>query len=85
MLNYFLIYSGLWHDDMLYESEDVKEALRRLPTKILDERNFRIVRALQLSCQKIVLPQEQWTKYEEVIIINNQPSKIIIVQNNLKR
>ncbi|KAK0171711.1 hypothetical protein PV328_005130 [Microctonus aethiopoides] len=56
---------GLMHDDMLYESEDVKEALRRLPTKILDERNFRLVRALQLSCQKIVLPQEQWTKFEE--------------------
>ncbi|KAK0087876.1 hypothetical protein PV325_013865 [Microctonus aethiopoides] len=57
--------ASLMHDDMLYESEDVKEALRRLPTKILDERNFRLVRALQLSCQKIVLPQEQWTKFEE--------------------
>ncbi|KAK0180350.1 hypothetical protein PV327_006001 [Microctonus hyperodae] len=56
---------GLWHDDMLQESPDVKEALRRLPAKILDERNFRMVRALQLSCCKIVLPEEQWTKYEE--------------------
>nr|BAN20761.1 ubiquinol-cytochrome c reductase complex 14 kd protein [Riptortus pedestris] len=56
---------GLMHDDCLYEDEDVKEALRRLPENILHERNFRIVRAVQLSIQHDYLPKEQWTKYEE--------------------
>lgn len=43
----------------------MKEALRRLPDHVVDERNFRLVRATQLSLQKIVLPKEEWTKYEE--------------------
>jgi len=45
---------------------NVAEALRRLPQEILDQRNFRIIRALQLSASHRVLPKEQWTKYEEV-------------------
>ncbi|XP_072742904.1 cytochrome b-c1 complex subunit 7 [Anoplolepis gracilipes] len=56
---------GLWRDDCLYESEDVKEALRRLPQEIKDERNFRIVRAMQLDANKRLLPKEQWTKFED--------------------
>lgn len=53
-------------DDCLYENEDVKEALRRLPQHTVDERNFRIIRAMQLDAQRRILPKEQWTKYEEV-------------------
>ncbi|XP_030025215.1 LOW QUALITY PROTEIN: cytochrome b-c1 complex subunit 7-like [Manduca sexta] len=56
---------GLLRDDCLHETPDVQEALRRLPQHIVDERNFRIVRALQLSLQKTVLPKEEWTKFEE--------------------
>ncbi|KPJ16421.1 Cytochrome b-c1 complex subunit 7 [Papilio machaon] len=56
---------GLLRDDCLYENEDVQEALRRLPEHVVDERNFRIVRAVQLSIQKTILPKEEWTKYEE--------------------
>ncbi|KAL6449351.1 hypothetical protein ACFW04_000749 [Cataglyphis niger] len=59
---------GLWRDDCLYESEDVKEALKRLPQHIQDERNFRIVRALQLDANKRLLPKEQWTKFEEDVL-----------------
>lgn len=59
------------HDDMLHEfNPAVVEALRRLPQHIKDERNFRIVRAMQLSCQKSILPKEQWVKYEEVILFH---------------
>lgn len=58
-------YVGLYRDDILYENDDVKEAVRRLPPKLYDERNFRIIRALQLSMSKTILPKEQWTKYEE--------------------
>lgn len=55
-------------DDVLYEDEDVKEALKRLPTKVLDERNYRILRAVQLDIQKSILPKEQWTKLEEDVL-----------------
>lgn len=54
-------------DDILHENEDVQEALRRLPKHLVDERNFRIIRAMQLDAQKKILPAEQWTKFEEVI------------------
>lgn len=39
---------GLYHDDVLYENDEVKEAIRRLPQNLQDERAFRIQRALQV-------------------------------------
>lgn len=58
---------GLHHDDCYDEDiPDVKEALRRLPAHLVDERNFRIMRAMQLSIQKTILPKEEWVKFEEV-------------------
>ncbi|XP_059608517.1 cytochrome b-c1 complex subunit 7-like [Phlebotomus argentipes] len=56
---------GLYREDILYEDDDVQEAVRRLPRDLYDARNFRIIRALQLSMTKTILPKEQWTKYEE--------------------
>merc|ERR1711911_532492 len=56
---------GLYHDDCLYENDDVKEALTRLPAHLLDERAFRLQRAMQCSVQKTVLPKDQWPTYEE--------------------
>lgn len=56
---------GLWRDDLLYEDADVKEALKRVPENIIDERNFRILRATQLSLTQHILPKEQWTKLED--------------------
>ncbi|OXA62188.1 Cytochrome b-c1 complex subunit 7 [Folsomia candida] len=40
-------------------------ALRRLPANVVDERNFRIIRAMQLSMQKIYLPKEEWLTFEQ--------------------
>lgn len=60
-----LSFSGLHRDDCLYEDTDVKEAIRRLPSNVKDERQFRIIRALNLSMTKTILPKEEWTKYEE--------------------
>ncbi|XP_030072798.1 cytochrome b-c1 complex subunit 7 [Microcaecilia unicolor] len=56
---------GLVRDDTLYEDDDVKEAIRRLPDRVYDERIFRIKRAIDLSLKHQILPKEQWTKYEE--------------------
>jgi len=56
---------GLMRDDVLMETSDVAEAVKRLPPKLYDERQFRISRALLLSTQKSILPKEQWTKPEE--------------------
>ncbi|KAJ3649054.1 hypothetical protein Zmor_020816 [Zophobas morio] len=57
---------GLMRDDCLDEYDpDVIEALRRLPQKERDARNYRILRAIQLSLQKDILPKAQWTKLEE--------------------
>lgn len=60
---------GLLRDDLLDEDNpDVKEALRRLPEDIRDERSFRIVRAMQLDTTKDILPKEQWTKLENDVL-----------------
>ncbi|XP_069477498.1 cytochrome b-c1 complex subunit 7 [Ambystoma mexicanum] len=56
---------GLLRDDTIYENDDVKEAVKRLPPKAVDDRNFRIKRALDLTAKHQVLPKEMWTKYEE--------------------
>ena len=51
-------------DDTLYENEDVKEAIRRLPENVYNDRMFRIKRALDLTMRQQILPKSQWTKYE---------------------
>ncbi|XP_063041280.1 cytochrome b-c1 complex subunit 7 [Engraulis encrasicolus] len=56
---------GLMRDDTIHEDSDVKEALRRLPENLFNDRMFRIKRALDLSMKQTVLPKEMWTKYEE--------------------
>lgn len=53
-------------DDILNETPNVKEALRRLPRDVYDARQFRISRALNLSNKKDILPKDEWQKYEEV-------------------
>lgn len=58
---------GLMRDDILEENDDVEEALRRLPENIKHERNYRILRAVQLNIQHSILPKEQWTKFENDI------------------
>lgn len=63
--NDWIFLSGLMHNDCLRETPDVIEALKRLPTKLLDERNYRQYRALHLSGCHRILPKEQWTKCEE--------------------
>ena len=61
-----LFFIGLMRDDILYETDVVKEALRRLPPDLYDERNFRMSRAFHLSSSHTILPKEEWTKYEDV-------------------
>lgn len=56
---------GLMRDDTIHETEDVKEAIRRLPENLYNDRMFRIKRALDLTMRHQILPKEQWTKYEE--------------------
>ncbi len=61
-----LPFVGLLYDDTLYEDKYVEKAIKRLPKPMQDARNFRIIRALELSNKKLVLPKEEWTKMEEV-------------------
>ncbi|KAM8883700.1 cytochrome b-c1 complex subunit 7 [Synchiropus splendidus] len=56
---------GLMRDDTIHEDDDVKEALRRIPENLYNDRMFRIKRALDLSMKQQILPKDQWTKYEE--------------------
>jgi len=56
---------GLYHDDVLYECPEVKEAIRRLPQNLQDERAFRVQRALQCAVMKTVLPKDQWPTFDE--------------------
>lgn len=63
---YCVFFLGLWRDDFYGDEPDVLEAMKRVSQNVIDERNFRIVRATQLDAQKKILPKEQWTKFEEV-------------------
>lgn len=57
---------GLMRDDLLLENfdQDVAEAVSRLPDHVIDERNYRLMRASQLSLTHQVLPKKEWTKLE---------------------
>ena len=56
-------------DDCIYEDKYVKEAIKRLPRQIREDRDFRISRALLLSNNKEVLPKDEWTKWEDVSLL----------------
>lgn len=51
---------GLRYDDLYdpMESLDIKEALARLPREIVDARNQRILRAMDLSMKHEYLPKD---------------------------
>ena len=55
----------LYHDT-LFENPEVKEAIKRMPQVMQNERLFRLTRAIDLSQKKIILPEEEWVKFEEV-------------------
>jgi hypothetical protein len=58
---------GLLTDDLQKESNAVtKEALRRLPKEVFQERQWRLARAIGANANKDVLPESEWTKPEEV-------------------
>lgn len=60
----------MYHDDCLEQThEHIKEALKRLPPHLAEERNFRIARAMHHDMKKIYLPKEEWISYEEVRIL----------------
>ncbi|CAH1132846.1 unnamed protein product [Ceutorhynchus assimilis] len=60
---------GLVRDDLLiWEDPIVQLALKRLPSEMVNMRNFRLMRATQLSCRKEILPKEQWTKFEDDVL-----------------
>lgn len=74
--------AGLRYDDVHYEEHkpEVKEALRRLPKPLFYEREFRISRATQLSLQKDILPQKEWTDYDKVsLYILDEAAVVCIV------
>ncbi|XP_022710440.1 cytochrome b-c1 complex subunit 7-like [Varroa jacobsoni] len=58
---------GLFRDDCVRETPITKEAIRRLPKQIQDERTYRSLRAIQADINKQILPKEQWTKPEEEV------------------
>lgn len=51
---------------MLRESDEVTEALRRIPEHIRDERNYRISRALLINASHSILPKEEWMTFDKV-------------------
>lgn len=77
--------AGLMYNDILYEDQDVKEALKRLPENVYHDRNFRISRALHLSMTHRILPKEQWTKYEEVCSQENSLTCILFSVGFIKK
>lgn len=58
---------GLYHSD-LYNDDNavVAEAVRRLPEHVYEARVHRMHRAMQLSRNKIILPESMWPKEDEV-------------------
>ncbi|CAH8378036.1 unnamed protein product [Eruca vesicaria subsp. sativa] len=55
---------GLRYDDLFdqYEAMDIKEALNRLPREVVDARNQRLKRAMDLSMKHEYLPEDLQAK-----------------------
>lgn len=56
-------------DDLIPEEHDiVYEAMKRLTDKEMFDRTFRLRRAVQLNMTKAVLPPEEWTCNQKVLL-----------------
>ncbi|WVZ62368.1 hypothetical protein U9M48_012126 [Paspalum notatum var. saurae] len=62
---------GLRYDDLYdpYSDLDIKEALARLPREVVDARNQRLKRAMDLSLKHLYLPDELQYGCLDVILI----------------
>lgn len=47
------------------EHETIQEAIGRLPEKVMEERELRLRRGLELHLKGTTLPESQWTTPEE--------------------
>jgi ubiquinol-cytochrome c reductase subunit 7 len=59
------------------ENDITKEALRRLPPDVYQERMYRLAKAVGVSANKAVLPKEEWIAPEQVRM-HFSPRSIII-------
>jgi len=73
----------MMRDDIEDETPEVKEALRRLPRDVQEQRQYRITRALYLSMRKEILPKEEWTSYDTVCDILS--SRELKIDGNLRK
>ena len=64
-------------DDIIYENDDVKEAIRRLPENFYDDREFRIKRALDMHTRQQILPKLQWTEYEDKVYLEPSLKEVL--------
>lgn len=56
---------GLVLDDKISGDGGVKEARKRLPKNLYNNRMLHIKRALDMARRVQILPEEQWTKHKE--------------------
>lgn len=67
---------GLLSDDIITDEIDiVREALKRLPDQAAFDRTFRLRRAMQLQLTNSILPEDEWTRYEEVSYLSDCDNK----------
>jgi ubiquinol-cytochrome c reductase subunit 7 len=72
--------SGLHHEDLLVETNDVQAALARLSTKEQLDRSRRIQRAMTLSASHKLLPEDQWVTAEQDAVKYLQPHLDVVLR-----
>jgi ubiquinol-cytochrome c reductase subunit 7 len=65
--------AGLRYDDLYdpYHDLDIKEALARLPREVVDARNQRLKRAMDLSMKHQYLPADAQVEQDFAIILGS--------------
>ncbi len=72
---------GLLTDDLQKDSNAItKEALRRLPKDVFQERQWRLARAIGANANKDVLHESEWIKPEQVIWILKQIAHSMLLE-----
>ena len=57
---------GLLDDDLMKTNPITTEALKRLPSLVYQERQFRLARSISVSGNRSILPESEWLKPEQV-------------------
>ena len=72
--------AGLYTDDVYPDTPRTRQAVELLPAEIRAARDARLLRATQFDMNRVEMPRDEWTNFEDVRYYDNNNNKQLTVR-----